>query len=428
MSRLFSLSGGALVVVLATALAACSESKDLVNPPPPVSPLFASYVSLGNSLTAGYQSGGISDSTQQLAYPVLIARQMGTPFTIPALRDPGCPPPIANFLTGERVSVPQGLTDQCSFRADIAGKVVINNVAVPGANSVDPTSFDGSGANALTTLILGGETQVQRALDANPTFISAWIGNNDVLAAALSGILVPVAGISPGVTPVATFATNYAAMISGLQAGTSLKGGVLIGVIQVAGAPEFFPAALLVNDPRYKAMFDAAVGAPVTIHPSCTPTTKSLISFAIVAQMRAWLADPNPDPAQRAGVPPVLLCEKNQPGFPAPLGDIFVLDAGEQAALATTIDSYNAIIDSTANALGWAYADLNPTIAQLRSDTTVVPAFPHLDQPTKPYGDYVSLDGVHPAAAGQRLIADSLISVINAKYGTAIPIRPSARR
>jgi lysophospholipase L1-like esterase len=117
----------------------------------------------------------------------------------------------------------------------------------------------------------------------------------------------------------------------------------------------------------------------------------------------------------------VLLCEKNQPGFPAPLGDIFVLDAGEQAALATTIDSYNAIIDSTANALGWAYADLNPTIAQLRSDTTVVPAFPHLDQPTKPYGDYVSLDGVHPAAAGQRLIADSVISVINAKFGTAIP-------
>ncbi|MGH7624613.1 MAG: SGNH/GDSL hydrolase family protein [Gemmatimonadaceae bacterium] len=421
MSRFLSFAGGARILMLTATLTACSESKDLVNPPPPVSPLFASYVSLGNSLTAGYQSGGISDSTQQQAFPVLVAQQMGTPFTIPALRDPGCPPPIANFLTGERVNAPQGLTDQCSFRSDVTGKVVINNVAVPGANSVDPTSFNGSGANALTTLILGGETQVQRALDANPTFVSAWIGNNDVLAAALSGILVPAAGISPGVTPVATFAQNYAALIRGLQAGTSLKGGVLFSVIQVAGTPALFPAALLVNDPRYKAMFDAAVGATVTIHPSCTATTKSLVSFDIVARMRAWLADPNPDPTLRAGVPPVLLCEKNQAGFPAPLGDIFVLDADEQASLSTTIDSYNAIIDSTANALGWAYADFNPTLAQLRSDTAVVPAFPHLDQPTKPYGDYFSLDGIHPAAAGQRLIADSVISVINAKFGTTIP-------
>lgn len=416
------------VFVLA-ALGACSQSKDLINPPPPVNKLFASYVSLGNSLTAGFQSGGIDDSTQHQAYPVLLAQQMGTPFTIPGLRDPGCPPPIVNFLTGARLDTPPGITAQCSFRSDVTGSAVINNVAVPGATVLDPTSPVGSGPNPLTTFILGGKTQVQRALDARPTFVSAWIGNNDVLAAAVSGLLTLTKApdgsvISPGVTSLKNFSKSYAAMISGLESGGTVKGGALIGVVQVSGAPVLFPAALLVNNPAYKAQFDALVfgpgGGSVFIHPSCTPTTRSLISFLIVPQMRAWLADPNPDPTQRAGVPPVLICEKNQPGFPAPLGDIFVLDGQEQDQIAAAVVGYNNVIDSTANALGWAYVDPNPALAQLRSDTTVVPLFPRLDQPTKAYGDYFTLDGIHPSAATHKLVANLLINAINLKYGTTL--------
>lgn len=422
-----SLAGAALA--LAAALGACSQSKDLVNPPPPADKLFASYVSLGNSLTAGFQSGGIDDSTQHEAYPVLLARQMVSPFTIPSLRDPGCPPPIANFLTGQRVNQPTPITPMCSFRSDVDGSAVINNVAVPGANVLDPTSAVGSGPNPLTTLILGGKTQVQRALDAHPTFFSAWIGNNDVLPAALTGLLTLTKAtdgsvISPGVTSLKNFTKSYQAMAKGLAAG-GVKGGVLLGVVQVSGAPALFPAALLVNNPIYKAQFDALVfGGPglgsVIIHPSCTPTTRSLISIQIVAQMRAWLADTNSNPALRAGVPPILICEKNQPGFPPPLGDIFVLDGGEQDQLAVDIAGYNAVIDSTATANGWAYFDPNPTLAQLRSDTTVVPLFPRLDQPTKPYGDMISLDGIHPSAATHVLLANLLIDVINTQYHTSL--------
>ena len=42
---------------------------------PRCTPLLTRYVSLGNSLTAGIQSGGLTDSLQLRAYPVLIARQ-----------------------------------------------------------------------------------------------------------------------------------------------------------------------------------------------------------------------------------------------------------------------------------------------------------------------------------------------------------------
>ena len=55
--------------------------------------IFSSYVALGNSITAGYQSGGINDSTQRLSYAVLLAKQMGTRFAYPSLVMPGCPPP-----------------------------------------------------------------------------------------------------------------------------------------------------------------------------------------------------------------------------------------------------------------------------------------------------------------------------------------------
>jgi len=35
--------------------------------------MFQRYVAMGNSITAGFQSGGINDSTQRRSYAVLVA-------------------------------------------------------------------------------------------------------------------------------------------------------------------------------------------------------------------------------------------------------------------------------------------------------------------------------------------------------------------
>ena len=52
---------GAAVVV-----AACDSDRDVFGPNPPSGgEIFRSYVAIGNSITAGWQSGGINDSTQQ---------------------------------------------------------------------------------------------------------------------------------------------------------------------------------------------------------------------------------------------------------------------------------------------------------------------------------------------------------------------------
>src|SRR2546425_11302111 len=70
----------------------------------PVDPLFDRYVSMGTSITAGVQSAGINDSTQQQSYAVLLARAMRSPFFSPLLNKPGCPPPYTNVFTGVRLS------------------------------------------------------------------------------------------------------------------------------------------------------------------------------------------------------------------------------------------------------------------------------------------------------------------------------------
>ena len=83
MTRITRFSAAAVLGLL---LAAAACNNDQLNRPfatTPVDPLFARYVSMGNSITAGFQSGGINDSTQQQSYAVLLAQAMHSPFYSP---------------------------------------------------------------------------------------------------------------------------------------------------------------------------------------------------------------------------------------------------------------------------------------------------------------------------------------------------------
>ncbi|MBK5188457.1 MAG: hypothetical protein JJD97_09430 [Gemmatimonadaceae bacterium] len=402
------LAGGVAAILTASALLACSDNV-IVNAPHPVDPLFKSYVAIGNSITAGYQSGGINDSTQKQSYAVLFAHAINTNFRIPLLNEPGCPPPVDNFLTQHRVG---GLTaGDCALREPASTPGPLNNVAVPGATSLSPTGAvpgpDTLVENALTTFILGGETQVQRAAEAQPTFVSAWLGNNDVLNASLAGILPAAPGISNGVTALPVFTTNYKNFVKALRGIPSIKGGVLIGAVNTVNVPLLFPAAALYN-PAVKGAFDAVAGTPTTIDPTtCPPTTTSLINFQLAGAIRAGTH------------PPTIYCEALPSPF-QPLGNLYVLDATEQIAVTDTVTAYNALIAAEADSLGFAYFDPNPALAQLKS-SGLVPIFPNLAAPDAAFGEYFSLDGVHPAAAAHVLLANAIIDAVNAKYGTSIP-------
>ncbi len=123
-----------LGATLGAVLAATACNNESVNPATKTlaDPLFERYVSMGNSITAGLQSGGINDSTQERGYPVLLAQQMGTVFFDPLMTRPGCPPPFTNVFTGARVGT--GSTGSTCFgRAQQpVPPPYINNTAVPG--------------------------------------------------------------------------------------------------------------------------------------------------------------------------------------------------------------------------------------------------------------------------------------------------------
>jgi len=381
------------------ALAACNSDKDVLGPTtPPGGDIFKSYVALGNSITAGFQSNGINDSTQRQSYARLLAMQMGTQYHYASLAGRGCTPPIANGLTGALVAnAPAGT---CDLRSATSVTDILNNVAVPGARVLDPTSTTTVASNALTTFILGGKTQVQKAIEADPTFVTIWIGNNDVLQPALSGLFQPI------VSTQAQFQTAYDAMIAELQAGApDLKGGVLIGVAKAQFLPSFSSGALLFATPAAQVAINAATGKTVVIDASCQGSAALVNVPQIILAIRAGTH------------PPVIACAKGI--YPAPVGDLLVLDPAEQATLNAAIDAYNGYISQKAAAINFAYYDPNVLFAAKKASGEI-PPFPNFTSSTATFGPLISLDAVHPNAAAHKLIANELIGVINAKYGTSL--------
>jgi hypothetical protein len=131
---------------------------------------------------------------------------------------------------------------------------ILTNVAVPGARVLDPSSVSTVASNTLTQIILKGKSQVQQALRAKPTFVSIWIGNNDVLVAGLSGFLTPVPGVSPGIVSTqAQFQTNFDAITAPLIAGAPGLKGVFIGVAKVQFLPSLSEGRVIAASPAIQA-------------------------------------------------------------------------------------------------------------------------------------------------------------------------------
>jgi lysophospholipase L1-like esterase len=390
----FRLSSAAALALLVGATA-CSDDQ-LLHPAnlALADARFARYVAMGNSITAGFQSGGILDSTQVQSYAVLLARQMGTPFFAPLMARTGCPPPFTNVFTGARLT-PVPATG-CAFRkAQTPPPPYISNVAVPGAEVMDAISNldSASNANALTSFFLGGQTQTEAMQRVEPTFLTVWIGNNDVLGAAT---FAADAGDSTRITPVATFQARYSQMLDSI-ADVNPRGAVLLGVANVTGIPYFSRGSTYYG-------LDQVPGLPLTATANCAPPRGDsvLVPFPFGAQLLAT-----------AGT---LDCTEAQTIQPA-----------ELTKLIATVSGYNTFIAAEAASRGWAYLDPNPTFDSLRLIPTQIAPFPNFGPPgsptpcsASPFGLAFSCDAVHPSGATHKLVANKLIEAINAAYGTSL--------
>ena len=410
----------AAVLGLVLAAAACND--DQLNRPfsnVPVDPLFDRYVSMGNSITAGFQSGGINDSTQVQSYAVLLARAMRAPFFPPLLNRPGCPPPYTNvFAQPTPTRVGGGTATTCALRKiPNPAPPYISNTAVPGAEVEDiiSNSDTASNPNTLTQFILGGLTQTQMLERAHPTFVSIWIGNNDVLGAATSSTNP---GDSTKITSVANFQARYSAMLDTVDA-AGPQGAILVGVANVTAIP-FFSAGATYWAIKNGLVPGSAFPPAFTVSNNCAPVAsgipgargdQTLVPFPYGAALLG---------AAQLGAPRNLDCADTVAAVVVP---------SELTKLVAAVTAYNAFISSQATAHGWAYIDPNPTLDSLRTlpqPNTVVRAFPLIGQPCNlnPFGSAFTCDGVHPSAFTHRLIAIKLRDAINAAYTTTIPPIP----
>jgi len=395
-----------------TLIAVACQSDDLFTTTPPPyagSGMFARYVSFGNSITAGIQSFGLSDSTQVVAYPVLLARAMGTPFNYPSLNNPGCPPTITNIFTSPPTRV-GGLPDTfCALRKNVP--TLLNNVAFPGASVLEllntnygPPQPPAAATDAYKLFLLGGRTELQRAREVLPTFVTVWIGNNDVLGAILD---TGDAGQAADITPPATFATQYNALMDSIDSFGSVQGGALLGVVQATGAP-------------YVSRGGAYAAASLAI-PTMTVLPNCLAFQALTATDTAFVEVPfhygAPIVAKAAaGIPDTLDCS-----------NYHVISVPEAVNMISTVAQYNATIQAAATARNWLFVDPNPLLRTLAQAGAIrpFPAFPpDPNSTTAQFGTAVSRDGVHPSTSTQKLVAQSLQQAINAFYHSAIPAIP----
>jgi len=230
---------------------------------------FSTYVSLGNSLTAGFSDGALYRISQQNSMPSILAEQFsmlanGGSFTQPLMNDniggllaggnplPGFGPRLVFDGSGpvpltQVVSGVQPTTDVLSNNP--SGP--FNNLGVPGAKSfhlLAPGYGDFSGvvsnpptANPYFVRMASspGTSILTDAIAQQPSFVSLWIGNNDVLGYALSGgdgsdPITPLEG-PPGVG----FQQTYQAIVGSLVGNLPDLQGVLGNIPNVTAIPHF---------------------------------------------------------------------------------------------------------------------------------------------------------------------------------------------
>ncbi len=224
---------------------------------------FSNYVSLGNSLTAGFTDNALFQAGQLNSLPNLLSQKFamvgGGDFTQPLTSD--------NFgglaAAGERIQDPRlvfGGAGPVSLESVIGDVTVstdivlnnpsgpFNNLGVPGAKSFHllAPGYGNLGnvslglANPYFVRMTGSTPDIsvlEMAVSQSPSFFSLWIGNNDVLGYATSGgdgsnPITPVSG-APGVG----FDGSYGALVATLTAGGAQ--GVVANIPNVTSIPHF---------------------------------------------------------------------------------------------------------------------------------------------------------------------------------------------
>jgi phospholipase/lecithinase/hemolysin len=445
---------------------------------------FSRYIAVGNSLTAGYADNGLYLEGQQNSYPAILAAQFAqagggafnqplftaaqasgsgylrlTGFTAQGTPITATVPGTAGRL-GSPTSAPY--TKYLS-RVDNLGVpgIQLSDIQTPNLGSLAPLrNYAASNFNPYFERITpdgSSDTYFQRVkaevagTSGTPaaTFFTCWLGNNDVLGYATAGGAVA----SSPITRTDTFNLKALRIVNALTAGGAK--GVVSNIPDVTGIPFFTTVGAAARTTF------AANSVPVAVAPfiyttgilapgqANTRVTTTLSSIRDAGGNGNLLLTLTASPyiglyGQPTGKYWRDFYAQAKPGLPAtiptlgvfltvlgvdttkafgqsslnPFPSTLVLDATEQTAVATATTAFNTSLLNAANAKGLAFFDANSYFRGIAAGGTATNGVNNTADFIR--GNLFSLDGVHPTPRGYALVANEIIKVINAKYGSTI--------
>jgi hypothetical protein len=414
MKRYLSLSAGALALVV---LAGCNDDRTTG---PAGQAAFTRYVAIGTSLSMGVQSDGVVYFSQQQDWTKLLARQAFAAFTQPLIAAPGCfSPLIAPLQLSRRLSGISAAANQSASIPDTAcvplGTYTLpqNDVAIDGATTYDALYITPESAAVETVkrrrqyrLVLPPrKSQVTAMMQQNPTLVSVELGGNEVLQV-VSGLLFPRAGYR-GAAAQGTYVPNsiwqpvYDNLIDSVKR-TGAK-VILAGVPNTNGFVSMRTGDELYQDRAAFQNYGVIVSADCQGSPNVIFTPSKVLGLV--------------GAAQATGTPQTLSCTDTpgaQDNILTPT-DVQIVDG--------VLTGMNNHIQAVAQENGWAYLDMSAVWAQWvtrRGPFSVA----NLLGCVRPFGQYVSLDGIHPNVQGYQEMANAAAAALNATYLFAIPPNP----
>ncbi|MFD2743714.1 MULTISPECIES: SGNH/GDSL hydrolase family protein [Sphingobacterium] len=381
---------------------------------------FSKYISIGNSLTAGFADGGLYLEGQRVAFPNLIAAQMqqvgGGTFTSPFFNE--------NQANGSGYLRLTALTN-----GNPTLESVTTNLAIRGQNPVTGgplyTKYEGAEYHnygvpgmrldlAFVPEFGAANPYFERLLEDSAvrntsylsfttgrqhTFFSFWLGNNDVLGYAMNGAVANPADATTTLTNIQTFTGAYNNYIAALTTGD--RKGVVATIPDVTSIPFF-------NTVTYAQLVAGVRSATGNNDLDIYIQTKTGIRAATPEDLFFLTL-----PRERIGVDNGFGVDPRNP-----IPDNMVLDRDEIPQVSAIVIQYNSVIRQAAEANDLALVDMYSFFNQVKSGL-VLSSIPFNAQFIR--GNAFSLDGIHLTPIGNAVVANVFIEAINKKYNASIP-------
>jgi lysophospholipase L1-like esterase len=361
----------------------------------------SNYVAIGTSVSMGWFDDGVVGSSQAVSWTAQLADKVGVPFSVPRIAEPGCPPPrIPPLVIHSRVDGTSGNPSTVCAPNEAGVTLPTHNLAVENAtaaealNATPETATQGRGP--VTSRVLPpGMTQITAMRSLNPTFVSVELGGNELLPAQV-GLLFP----NVTFTPFAQFRANYAQIIDNVKA-TGAK-AVLVSIrVDMRKFPTIRTAAEIASQREAFRAYNVSVNA------NCDASENYIfVRGKVITAVLTGLA------RQRFGLGPFDLSCVDVPGTPD-----FVLTPADMQFINALADQMSDEIERHATENGYAVFPLGVLYNKSKEDVPFeLNTYLRSDAP---YGKWISLDGVHPNAAGHSVLARAARVAIQQTYGTA---------